>query len=405
MFVVPTGNGWNIVRFSPESGAWEVRGVANVEEAVPLLNSDDEVVLGLPLTAVLAQRLRLPNAEPDEFSDMVRLQIEKALPYAPEEVTADFETIEQTEQGSVISAVAVHNDKLGEIAAPLLSRGIIPTQVTVYGAQRSATHAPSGTALLIYPETEGTVCAISEDGKLTFTRSLNGADAAQLRRDLPQLALTAELQGIDTNFSNVLLDESLYDWRDTLEDVFGARADFVAVEAPPAPTKINLLPDSWKQRRTQLRKQRQWRNRLIWAGAAYVALIALLGVYLLVLRFRAQQLDKAIKRDAPKVAFIKQTEARWKDLAPAIDPRFYPIEVLLHLFESLPSQDVRITKYEQSARQISVDGEANSAALVYQFAEKVKKNPGLQAFTFDLPNPPRILQNEHAQFSLQGKPK
>jgi hypothetical protein len=249
------------------------------------------------------------------------------------------------------------------------------------------------------------VCAISEEGKLTFTRSLNGAGASQLRRDLPQLTLTAELQGIDTNFSNVLLDESLYDWRDTLEDVFGARADFVAVEAPPAHTKLNLLPESWKQRRGQLRNQRQWRNRLIWAGAAYVAAIALLAVYLVVLRFRAQQLDRAIKRDAPKVAFIKQTEARWKDLAPAIDPRFFPVEVLLHVFESLPSPDVRITKFEQSARQISLDGEANSAALAYQFADKVKKNGGLQGWQFDLPNPPRILQNEHAQFRLEGKPK
>jgi hypothetical protein len=120
---------------------------------------------------------------------------------------------------------------------------------------------------------------------------------------------------------------------------------------------------------------------------------------------RVRQLDRAIKRDEPKVAFIKQTEARWKELAPAIDPRFYPIEVLLHLFESLPSQDVRITKFEQSARQISVDGEANSAALAYQFADKAKKNAGLQAWQFELPNPPRILQNEHAQFRLEGKPK
>jgi len=405
VFVIPAGRGWNVVRFAPQSGAWEVQGVATIEEAVPLLKGDDQVVLGLPITAVLAQRLRLPNAEADEFNEMVRIQIEKALPYAPEEVTTDFDLIEQTEQGSVISAVAIHNDKLSEIAAPLISRGIIPTQVTVYGAQRSATHAPNGTALLIYPETESTVCAISEEGKLTFTRSLNGADATQLRRDLPQLALTAELQGIDTNFSNVLLDESLYEWRDTLEDVFGARADFVAVEAPPAATKLNLLPESWKQRRTQLRKQREWRQRLILAGAAYVAAIALLAIYLVVLRVRVRQLDHAIKRDEPKVAFIKQTEARWKELAPAIDPRFYPIEVLLHLFESLPSADVRITKFEQSARQISVDGEANSAALAFQFADKAKKNPGLQAWQFDLPNPPRILQNEHAQFRLEGKPK
>src|SRR3712207_492169 len=94
---------------------------------------------------------------------MVRIQVEKALPYPTEEVTTDFEIIEQTEEGSVVSAVAVHNEKLSEIAGPLLARGIIPTQVTVYAAQRAATHAAGGRAFLIYPEDEALVYAISED--------------------------------------------------------------------------------------------------------------------------------------------------------------------------------------------------------------------------------------------------
>ena len=111
-----------------------------------------------------------------------------------------------------------------------------------------------------------------------------------------------------------------------------------------------------------------------------------------------------IERDAPTTEFIRNTETRWKALAPAIDPRYYPIEVLLHLFESLPSADVQITAYDQSARQMSVSGEANSAALAYQFADKVKKHPDLQMFQFDMAAP-RILPNGHAQFRLEGKPK
>jgi hypothetical protein len=75
--------------------------------------------------------------------------------------------------------------------------------------------------------------------------------------------------------------------------------------------------------------------------------------------------------------FVRATEAKWKALAPAIDPHFYPVEILQHLFESLPSADVRITSYNQSARQISVDGEANTAALAYEFIDKIKKEPGV----------------------------
>ena len=103
-------------------------------------------------------------------------------------------------------------------------------------------------------------------------------------------------------------------------------------------------------------------------------------------------------------AFIKKTEAKWKALSPAIDPHYYPIEVLQHLFESLPSADVQITQFNQSARQISADGEAKSTAQAYEFADKVKKNPALQTFQFDMAAP-RILPNEHAQFRLEGKPR
>src|SRR4029077_2534770 len=102
--------------------------------------------------------------------------------------------------------------------------------------------------------------------------------------------------------------------------------------------------------------------------------------------------------------FIRAAESNWKSLAPAIDSHFYPVEILLHVFESLPSADVRITTYNQSARQVSVDGEANTAALAYQLAEKVKKNPQLQILQFTMADP-RILPNGHAQFRLEGRPR
>src|SRR5205807_2125171 len=83
-------------------------------------------------------------------------------------VTTDFEVIEQTETGSVVSAVAVRNAQLAEIAAPLLKRDYIPRQVTVYAAQRASTYAPKGNALLIYPEGETVVSAVTENGKLSL---------------------------------------------------------------------------------------------------------------------------------------------------------------------------------------------------------------------------------------------
>ena len=392
------------MRFAEHNKAWEVRSLATLDEAATLLQPGDDFVLGLPVNAVLAQRLNLPTVERDEFVEMVRIQIEKAMPYPTDEMTTDSEVISQTEEGSVISAVAIHNETLTTLAAPLLSLNLIPSQVTVYAAQRAATHAPVGSALLIYPESETIVCAIAEQGKLSFTRTLEGTDPSHLEQDLPQLALSAELQGINTSFPKVLLDESLYSLRDTVQGAFTTDPELVAVELPPAGTGINLLPEAWRQRRSQLLRQSEWRKRLLWAGAAYAALVGVFVAYLLGIHFQIRQLGRRIEKDAARTEFVKATAAKWRALAPAIDPRFYPIEVLVHLTDSLPSADVRITKFDQTAKQVAVEGEANSAALAYAFADKVKKNPDLEMFTFEM-SAPRILPNDHAQFRMEGKPR
>jgi len=403
IFIIPTAHGWNFVRSSEQNGSWTVRKLQTLEEAVPLLSADDEFVLGLPVSAVMAQRFRLPSVDPAEFPDMIRLQIEKSLPFPADEVTSDFELIEQSENERVVSAIAISNDRLAELASPLLDRGYIPRQVTVYAAQRASTYAPKGNALLIYPEGEMLVYAMTENGKLSLARAIE-RNGDQLEIELPQLRLSAELQGIDASSPNVLLDETCYELRDAVQGILASPTEIVGIELPPAPVKLNLLPESWRRRRLQLVRQVEWRKRILWIGGAYVGAIVLLFAYLGLVRFQVGRFDRRIAHDAPETEFVRATEARWQALAPAIDLHYSPVEILQHLFESLPSADVRITVYNQSARQISVDGEANTAALAYEFIDKIKKNPDLRTFQFDMAAP-RILPNNHAQFRLEGKPK
>src|SRR5439155_239731 len=261
IFIIPTSHGWNFVRSSEQNGSWSVRKLQTLEEAVPLLSADDEFVLGLPVSAVMAQRFRLPSVDPAEFPDMIRLQIEKSLPFPADEVTSDFELIEQSENESVVSAIAISNDRLAELASPLLDRGYIPRQVTVYAAQRARTYAPKGNALLIYPEGEMLVYAMTENGKLSLARAIE-RNGDQLQLELPQLRLSAELQGIDASYPNVLLDETCYELREAVEGILTSPTEIVGIELPPAPVKLNLLPESWSRRRVQLTRQVERRTRL-----------------------------------------------------------------------------------------------------------------------------------------------
>ncbi len=293
------------MRSGERNGSWNVRLIQTLDEAVPLLTAQDDLVLGLPISAVLAQRFRLPTVDPTEFPEMVRIQIEKALPFSPDEVTTDFELIEQNETESVISVVAIRNERLAEIAAPLLEGGYIPRQVTVYAAQRAKTHAPQGNALFIYPEGETLVSAVTENGKVSLTRTLDGVAPEQLKMELPQLALSAELQGISASFPNVLLDETCYDLRETVQGIFASPTELVSVETPPASVKLNLLPESWRQRRSQLARREEWRRRLLWAGGVYAGLLLLAFASLGSIRFEIGRLDRGVARDAPQTAFVR----------------------------------------------------------------------------------------------------
>src|SRR5436309_5769973 len=417
IFIIPTAHGWNFLRSSTaasprntaagsasQNGSWNVRKLQNLEEAVPLLSATDDFVLGLPVAAVLAQRFRLPTVDPAEFPEMIRIQIEKVLPFSAEEVTTDFELISQSESESVVSAVAIRNEQLAEMAAPLLEEGYIPRQVTVYAAQRASTYAPQVNAVLIYPEGETLVYAVTENAKLSLARALESTNGEQLQLELPQLRLSAELQGINASFPNVLLDETCYQLRDTVEGILASPTEIVGIELPPASVKLNLLPNSWRYRRSQIAKQVEWRKRLMWAGGAYAGFLLVLLAYVAYVRLEIGRLDGRIAHDAPQTEFVRTAEANWKALAPAVDSRYYPVESLLHLFESLPSSDVRITAYSQSARQTSVDGEGNTAGHAYQFIDKVKKSPELRIFQFEMAAP-RILANDHAQFRLEGRPR
>jgi len=268
IFIIPTANGWNFLHSAAQNGSWNVRKLQGLEEAVPLLASTDDFVLGLPVSVVLAQRFRLPSVDPAEFPEMLRIQIEKLLPFSADEVTTDFELIEQNESESVVSAVAIRNEQLAEMASPLLERGYIPRQITVYAAQRASTHAPSGSAVLIYPEGDKLVYAVTENGKLSLARVFEGGNGEQLQVELPQFRLSAELQGIDATSQNVLLDETCYEMRDTVQGILSSPTEIVGIELPPAPVKLNLLPESWRRRRLQLVRQAEWRRRLLWIGGA-----------------------------------------------------------------------------------------------------------------------------------------
>ena len=100
--------------------------------------------------------------------------------------------------------------------------------------------------------------------------------------------------------------------------------------------------------------------------------------------FRLRGLDRLIAKDEPQTnSFVrrKRPGKRWRrrSIRDIIRSKFCCISPRAFRRRMCASPT-----YNQSARQISVDGEAKSAAPAYQFVEKVKNNPVCRRSTFDM---------------------
>src|SRR5262249_57122836 len=114
--------------------------------------------------------------------------------------------------------------------------------------------------------------------------------------------------GIDASYPNVLLDETCFELRDAVQGILASPTEIVGIELPPAPVKLNLLPESWRRRRLQLMRQVEWRKRLVWIGGAYVGVILLLFAYLGLVRFQLGRLGRRIAADAPGAEVVRAAE-------------------------------------------------------------------------------------------------
>lgn len=99
---------------------------------------------------------------------------------------------------------------------------------------------------------------------------------------------------------------------------------------------------------------------------------------------------------------IQTRKARSNALAAAVDPSRYTVELLYLLLRGLPTEEVRITEFDQTLDGWRIVGEAPSANLAIDYVARIKEDKDLSAYQVNAP-PPQLLPNEHAQFTLFGK--
>ena len=389
---------------TPDVDGWRVGGkkYPTLAEAVGAVPAKGRVHLALPCQDVLLERIKLPSTDRGELSGMLQLQLEKTLPYPVEEVSTDFEVLGAAENESTLLSVAAHSGQLGEICQPMRDKARLPEKITLFAMHVAAACPADEVVLVLYPEQGKLVAAIVENRKLGWAQTFPGTDAATLVTELPQTLLGAELEGAPTNFSSVRLASDLEPLADLLRDMLELPVDFISLDGPMPEPAGNLLPPAWEADTKRQERNENLKQQLMIAAVVWLLAIAAAFVYLAWLKRQAQQTARELAAARPQLDFINSRETRWNALAPAVDPARYTVELLFQVAKSLPSDDVKITEFDQQLTQWKVTGEAPTAALAIEFKDKLQNNKELAGWNVSA-GPPRLLQNEHAEFSIFGK--
>ena len=400
----PTGG----ALISPDVDGWRViqHGVARkyptLGEAAAALPLKTAVRLAIPCEAALLERLTLPATDREELAGMLQLQLEKTLPYPVDEVSSDFEVIHSAENESTLLSVAAHSGQLDELCQPLRDQSRLPEKITLFAMHVAAACPADETVLAIYAEQGQFVLAICEHGKLSWAQTVASLEDDTLLGEAPQMMLAAEMEGVPTQFSSIRLDVALERLQRPLRDLFNLPVELLPLESLPEPAG-NLIPSAWQADTRRMHRAERLKQRLLLAAVIYLLCVAGAFVYLAWLKREAQTIAVRYAAARPQLEQINNRERRWNVLRQAIDPHFYTVEILYQAHRNLPTEDVRITEFIQTAGKWTVVGEAPSANLAIDYAEKLKAEKELEAWRISS-GQPTILKGEQARFSIEGQP-
>jgi hypothetical protein len=396
--LTPDAAGWRLSR----AGA-PVQKSATLVEAAALLPAGLRLHLALPCQSVLLERMRLPATDRDELAGMVQLQLEKTLPFPIDEVSSDFVVTQTAENESTLVSATAQHAQLDALCEPLREKDRLPEKITPFAMHVAAACPQEDTVLAVYPEQGQLVAAICEKGKLAWTHVLPSMDAAALTGELPQMLLSAEMEGAPTAFASVRLDNECAHLGASLREFFHLPVMPLALDGVLPEPAVNLVPSTWRADVERMERSARMRQWITIAGAAYVLAIVGAFAYLAWLKSDVRKIDAKYNAAKPVLEFVRGRQARWNTLAPAIDPHRFTVELLFQLDKNLPGEDVRITEFEQVLSQWKVIGEAPNANAAINYVTKLKEEKELGAYQISAGPPQIISANESAQFSIFGK--
>ncbi len=423
-------NGTTNALLTPEAHGWrlhisggEDRTVPTLSEAIASIPAAAHIELALPCQSVLLERHKLPATDRGELADMLQLQLEKTLPFPVEDVSHGFEILSQGENESTILSVTAAHSELDQLCAPLRESGRVPEHIGLQALRIAAACPADETTLVLWAEQEQTVVAIAAGGKLAWAQPIASLDAETVMGELPGLLISAELDGVPSDFTAIRVAEDCRLLTEPLAAHFGKKVEPLSYGAIAQPgeksltviahTGLDLLPAAWKHAARSRHRGEKLKQNLLTAAVVYLLIVAAAFIYLAWTKNQVRKAQQQVADTAPRYAGIAKQIARWDALTPAVEPDRYIIEVM-HLLirdlgkakEAQPGLDLKFTSLTFNPREWIVKGEGTTDSH-FTFTQQLKKDTDLtDRWDMPAPTPPYTpLKDDKVSFTITGKPR
>jgi hypothetical protein len=162
-----------------------------------------------------------------------------------------------------------------------------------------------------------------------------------------------------------------------------------------------LLPSAVHESQ-QAATRRKKLTRYSVLGIALLASLAFLGfAYLRHLESRAKTLAAEVEESAPAALVVKRAVESWKALSLALEPKNYPIMLMMDITSLMPPSGIVMRDFETKPGTLEIRGEARDATMAFTFLEDLKKHKNLGRFTWAMPQPK--VEGKTATFVATGK--
>jgi len=258
-------------------------------------------------------------------------------------------------------------------------------------------------ALTLWREHDRLVVAITRGPNLVYFQALSEGEVTErIVQDLNSVRATLEIQDILAPLRLVVAWTPLRpEERIALKGAFNLQ--IVEEEGPPP--EVPAQP--WKLVPHAIGEVRRSRESRRWIGRALAGLFV---VYLLALAWFAWQyvqtsmkvaeLRKWQDAHSADVDTVMSGRAAWKQLAPVVDYKYYPLELLKRIQAAIPADQLHLTLFEcDSQGKLQIRGEAKNVAGAFTFFEKLKNDSYFSRYNLQMGNP-RPLPNDLASFQI-----